>query len=50
MPDLDQPAIGEIVVPHFFFREPRRRMFRIVDRDKPIVVGPRRIINPGIGL
>ena len=40
VPDLDQPAIGEIVMPHFFLCEPGWRMFRIVDRDKLVVVGP----------
>ena len=50
VPDLDEPVIGEIVVPHFFLGEPPRRIFRIIDRDQLVVVGARRIINPGIGL
>lgn len=35
-------------MPHFFFRKPRRRMFRIVDGDELIVIRPRGVIDPGI--
>jgi hypothetical protein len=47
--DFDQPAIGKIVMPHFFPFEPRRRMRRILDGDKPIVIGAVHIVDPSVG-
>src|SRR5574338_1341962 len=48
MPDLDQPAVSEIVVPHFLFSEPGRRMLRVIDRDEAVVIGPARVVDPGV--
>ncbi len=48
MSDLDQPAISKIVMPHFLFFEPRRRVLRMIDRDKTIVIWAVAIIDPGI--
>jgi hypothetical protein len=47
--NLDQPAICEVVVPHFLFVEPRRRICRVIDSDETIVVGIGNVIHPGIG-
>lgn len=49
VPNLNQPAICEIVVPHFFLREPRRRMRRILDRDEAVVVRAVAVVDPGVG-
>ena len=49
MPNLHQPAISKIVVPHFLFLEPRRRIRRIGDRDETIVIRTLHVIDPGIG-
>src|SRR5262245_47602587 len=50
VPDLDQPAISEVTVSHFLFCEPRRRMIRLINFDKPVVVGPRGIVDPCVAL
>lgn len=46
MPNLDQPPIGEIVMPHLGFREPRRRIRRVIDRDEAVVIRTRDIVDP----
>ena len=48
VPDFDQPAVGKIVVPHFFFCEPGRRIVRVVNRDETVVVRAGRIVDPGV--
>src|SRR3954466_14656373 len=49
MANLDQPAIGKVVMPHFLLLEPGRRMSRIINRDKAVVLRTLDIIDPGIG-
>ncbi len=49
MPDLDQPAVGKVVMPHLLFRKPGRRIIRIVDRDVLVVIGAGGIVDPGVG-
>src|SRR4051812_40984663 len=49
MPYLHQPSIGKIVMPHFLFFEPRRRINRIVDRNESIVIGAVHVIDPRVG-
>jgi len=44
-----QPAIREIVVPHFLFFEPRRRVRRVGNRDEAIVIGAFHVIDPRVG-
>src|SRR5256885_1550876 len=39
MPDLHEPAISEIVVPHLLFFKPGWRIRRVGDRNEAIVVG-----------
>lgn len=49
MADFDQPAIGKVVMPHFLLFKPPRRMRRILDGDKPIVIGAVQVVDPSIG-
>lgn len=48
VPNLDQPAVSEIVVPHFLFLEPGRRVCRIGDSDEAIVIRMLDVIDPGV--
>ena len=48
MPDFHQPAIGKVVVPHFLFLEPGRRIGRVRDGDKTVIIGTRYVIDPRI--
>src|SRR2546422_11320180 len=48
MSNLDEPTVGEIIVPHFLFAEPGWWIRRIVDRDKTVVVRAADIIDPRI--
>src|SRR2546423_2509940 len=47
--DLDQPTVRKIVVPHFLFLEPGRRLGRIGNGDESIVIGTLHVIDPGVG-
>ena len=38
VPNLNEPAIREVVVPHPLLFEPRRRVRRIVNDDVPVVI------------
>src|SRR4030095_13695948 len=49
VPNLDQPAIGKILMAHLFFRKPGWGMLRVVDRDKTIIVRTGGVIDPGVG-
>ena len=49
VPNLDQPAVGKIVMSHFLLCEPRGRICRVIDRDKTIVVRAVHVIDPGVG-
>jgi len=46
--NFDQPAIGKVVMPHFFLFKPPWRMRRIFDRDKSIVIGAVHVVDPSI--
>ena len=45
--DLDEPAIGEVAVPHLLFLKPRRRILRI-DDDVLVVVRVVAVIDPRV--
>jgi hypothetical protein len=49
MPNLDQPSVSEVVMPHFLFFEPGWRLLRVRYGDKPVVIGMIHVIDPGIG-
>ena len=49
MPNLHQPAVSKIVVPHLLLCKPRRRIRRIGNRDKTIVIRTVHVIAPGVG-
>jgi len=46
--DLDQPAVGEIVVAHPLLFKPRRRVFQI-HGDMAVVFRQARVVHPGVG-
>src|SRR2546428_2494032 len=49
MPNFHQPAISKIGVAHLLFGEPRRRIRRVRNRDKTIIVRTAHVIAPGVG-
>ena len=46
--DLDQPAIGKVMMSHFLLLKPWRRMRRILNRDKLVVIRTVDVIDPGV--
>jgi hypothetical protein len=48
VPYLYQPTVSKIVVPHFLFSKPSRRIRWIVDRNEAIVLGIAYIIDPRV--
>src|ERR1700694_4639728 len=48
VPNFNQPAISEVVMPHFLLLEPWRRVLGIFDRDEAIVIGALHIIDPRV--
>src|ERR1044071_3464773 len=49
MPNFHQPTISKIGVTHLLFGEPRRRIRRVRNGDKAIVVRTAHVIAPGVG-
>ncbi len=49
MPNLNQPSIGKIVMPHLLLLKPGRRMLGVRYRYHPVVVGKINIVDPRIG-
>jgi len=48
MPYLYEPTVSKIVVPHFLFFKPSRRIRWIVDRNETVVLGTVYIIDPRV--
>src|SRR4051812_35751068 len=46
--NLDQPSIGEVVMPHFLLLEPGWRLGRIVNGNEPVVIGTLHIVDPRV--
>src|ERR1041384_3389821 len=48
MTDLNEPAICKIVMPHFLFLEPGRRVRRIGNGDETVVIRTLHVIDPRV--